>query len=79
MRARPVGRWVTAEKKTDGTASWTMLAHLFFTSRPLRPRPWRSARWFTPIWRIEHWRKTFESLLSDAKRLASETPDSEVL
>jgi hypothetical protein len=31
------------------------------------------------IWRIEHWRKTFNSLLSESKRLASETPDSEVL
>ena len=28
------------------------------------------------ICRIEHWRKTFESLLSECKRLASETPDS---
>jgi hypothetical protein len=31
------------------------------------------------VWRIGHWRETFESLLSDSKRLASETPDGEVL
>ena len=28
------------------------------------------------IWRIEHWRKTFDSLLRGCERLASKTSDS---
>ena len=66
---------VTADKKADGTVAWTMLAYLFRVYFKSRPWPAIGALSYA-IRRIAHWRKIFKSLLSEHKRLASETSDS---